>query len=259
MIFESHAHYDDIAFDKDRDKILKSMKEHGVGMIMNISSDFPSIETTLLLIEKFPFIYGAIGVHPCDCKCLTEEKIQWIKEKCKSKKVKAIGEIGLDYYWKETDKDIQKRWFIRQLELAREEGLPVIIHSRDGAEDTLRILKEQKACEIGGVVHCFSYGKEIAEQFLNMGFYFGIGGVLTFPNSKKIKEVVKWLPIERILLETDSPYLTPVPHRGKRNTSYNLVYVAEEISRQKNMTLEEVIEMTERNAKKLFFSQERHG
>lgn len=259
MIFESHAHYDDTAFDKDRDIILKSMREHGVGMIMNISSDFPSIEKTLLLTDKYPFIFGAIGVHPCECKDLTEEMIQSIKEKCKNKKIKAIGEIGLDYYWKKIDKDVQKRWFIRQLELAREEGLPVIIHSRDGAEDTLNILKKQKAFEIGGVVHCFSYGKEVAEQFLNMGFYFGIGGVLTFPNSKKIKEVVKWLPMERILLETDSPYLTPVPYRGKRNTSHNLVYVAKEISRQKNLPLDEVLEMTEQNAKKLFFSQERYG
>lgn len=259
MIFESHAHYDDSAFDKDRDKLLRSMEEEGVGTILNISSDFPSIEKTLLLTEKYSFIFGAVGIHPCDCKDLTEEKIQWIKERCKNKKVKAIGEIGLDYHWKDVDKNVQKKWFMRQLELAREEELPVIIHSRDGAEDTLSILKEQKAFEIGGVVHCFSYGKEVAKQFLNLGFYFGIGGVITFPNSKKIKEAVKWLPMERILLETDSPYLTPVPHRGKRNTSHNLVYVAKEISRQKDLPLDKVIEITEQNAKQLFFRQERFG
>ena len=167
-------------------------------------------------------------------------------------RIVAVGEIGLDYYWDTPEREIQKYWFVRQLELAREVELPVIIHSREAAKDTLEILKAQKAGEIGGVIHCFSYSAEIARECLNLGFYLGIGGVITFPNARKLREVVQEAPLERIVLETDCPYLAPVPNRGKRNSSVNLIYIAEEIARMKSISYEEVVAATFENGKKLY-------
>lgn len=176
----------------------------------------------------------------------------FLREAALQERVVAIGEIGLDYYWDSPKREMQKQWFIRQLELARELALPVIIHSRDAAKDTMEILKEQKAEEIGGVIHCFSYSVEIAREYLNMGFYLGIGGVLTFSNAKKLKEVVEMAPLERLVLETDCPYLAPVPNRGKRNDSLNLSYVAEEIARIKQVAYQEVADITFDNAERLY-------
>ena len=164
----------------------------------------------------------------------------------------AVGEIGLDYHYPEPAVSVQKKWFERQLELAREVKLPVIIHSREAAKDTLDIMQAYHAGEIGGVVHCFSYTKEMAREYLEMDYYFGIGGVITFKNAKKLKEAVQYIPMDRILLETDSPYLSPEPHRGERNSSLNLPYVAEAISELKGISYEEVVESTERNARRLF-------
>ena len=178
--------------------------------------------------------------------------MDWLKHVSGEKKVVAIGEIGLDYYWKEPDPEIQKHWFVRQLQLAREVKLPVIIHSRDAAQDTLDIMKAEKAGEIGGVIHCFSYGTEMAREYLNMGFYLGIGGVVTFNNGRKLKEVVEYMPLDRIVLETDCPYLSPVPNRGKRNSSLNLPYVAEAIGQIKGISPEEVIKITNQNARNLY-------
>ncbi len=255
MIFESHAHYDDEAFDEDRERLLLSLKEHNIGYVLNIASSLSSISTTLALTEKFPFIYAAVGVHPSETGELQDADFVWIKEHCQREKVLAVGEIGLDYYWDNVEKDIQKKWFAKQLVLANEVKLPVVIHSREAAKDTLDIMKAEKTIEKRGVIHCFSYSKEIAKEFLNMGYLFGIGGVVTFQNARKLRECVEYLPMEAILLETDSPYLAPVPYRGKRNCSLYLPQVIAEIARIKGVSEERVTEITEENAKRLFFTE----
>ena len=178
--------------------------------------------------------------------------MEWIRTESADKKIVAIGEIGLDYYWDEPDRAIQKKWFVRQLALAKETGLPVIIHSRDAAKDTLDIMVSEHKGTTGGVIHCFSYETEMAREYLNMGYFLGIGGVLTFKNARKLKEVVEYAPMDRLVLETDCPYLSPVPNRGKRNSSRNLPYIAQEIAKIKGISAEEVVEATCRNAKKLF-------
>lgn len=261
MIFDTHAHYDDEAFDEDRRELLSVMKENGIGTIVNVGASMESSKTTLALSGEYPFIYAALGVHPSETKELNEESMDWIRDNAlchgikNGGKVVAIGETGLDYYWddeEETDRAIQKKWFERQIELAKEVKLPVIIHSREAAKDTYDIAKALHAGENGGIVHCYSYFRELAGEFLKLGFSFGIGGVLTFKNAKKLKEVVEYLPMESILLETDSPYLAPVPNRGKRNSSLNLPYVVQAISEIKGLEEDRVIEITEKNARRLF-------
>lgn len=252
MIFESHAHYDDEDFDKDREELLGSLAEHGIGTVINIGASIAGSEMTVELSERYPFVYGAVGVHPSEVEELTEEGLARLRSLCGREKIVAVGEIGLDYHYPEPAVSVQKEWFERQLELAREVKLPVIIHSREAAKDTLDIMKAHRAEEIGGVIHCFSYAKEMAKEYLDMDYYFGIGGVITFKNAKKLKEAVQYIPMDRILLETDSPYLSPEPHRGERNSSLNLPYVAEAISELKGISYEEVVEITERNARRLF-------
>lgn len=246
MIFETHAHYDDEKFDEDRAELLSSMQENGIGRIINVSANLESLENTRKLMEAYPFIYGAFGLHPDEVGDLNEDVMARMLELCRMEKAVAVGEIGLDYYWDKENHEKQEYWFRRQIALAREEKLPMIIHSREAAADTLRVMKEEKSEEIGGVIHCFSYSVEMAEEYLKMGFYLGIGGVVTFKNAKKIKEVVQMAPMERILLETDSPYLAPVPYRGKRNSSLYLPYVVQEIAELKGISEEEVIETTEK-------------
>ncbi|BBF44651.1 putative deoxyribonuclease YcfH [Lachnospiraceae bacterium KM106-2] len=252
MIFDTHAHYDDKQFDEDREALLASFKEQGIEFVVNVGADIATSKTTIELAKKYPFIYGAIGVHPNEVAELNEEKMQWLKDMTSLEKIVAIGEIGLDYYWKEPEPAIQKQWFERQLELAREVNLPVIIHSRDATKDTVDMMQALKAGDIGGVIHCYSYSKETAKTFLDMGYYFGIGGIVTFNNAKKLKEVVEYLPLESIVLETDCPYLAPVPNRGKRNSSLNLPYVVDEIARIKNIDQETVMNVTMQNAKNLY-------
>ena len=252
MIFESHAHYDDEAFDEDREELLTSLREHGIDIVVNVGASLDSCKVTLQLMKQYPFIYGAMGVHPSETGTLDEENFMWLRKQCAVDKIVAVGEIGLDYHWQEPEVYVQKLWFERQMELAREVKLPVIIHSREAAKDTLDMMQALNAGALGGVVHCFSYTKEMAREYLEMGFYFGIGGVITFQNAKKLKEAVEYIPIENILLETDSPYLAPEPYRGKRNSSLNLPYVAREIAAIKGMTYEEVVEVTEQNAQRLF-------
>lgn len=252
MIIDTHAHYDDKAFDEDREALLESLAGHGIEAVVNIGASIQTTKNTLQLMEQYPFVHGAIGVHPSESAELDENLMTWLKEVSGTPKVVAIGEIGLDYYWDEPEREIQKHWFIRQLSLAREVKLPVVIHSRDAAKDTLDLLNEQKAGEIGGVIHCFSYGVEMAREYLNMGFYLGIGGVLTFNNAKKLKEVVEYMPMDRLVLETDCPYLAPAPNRGKRNSSLNLPYVVKTISGLKGISEEEVIAVTNANAKRMY-------
>ena len=252
MIFESHAHYDDSAFDGDRDALLDSLEENGIGYVINVGASLETTARTIALADRYPFVYGAAGVHPSDSGELTEDSLLWLKGQCAHPKIVAVGEIGLDYYWDKPAREIQKKWFGRQLRMANEVGLPVILHSREAARDTLDIVKAEYAGKAGGVIHCFSYTKETAEEYMAMGFYFGIGGVVTFQNGRKLKEVVEYIPIERIPLETDSPYLAPVPYRGKRNSSLYLPLIAEEIARIKGLDYDKVVETTMRNAKRLF-------
>lgn len=254
MIFETHAHYDDDRFEDDREQLVSSMPEKGIGGIINVGASISSTKTTLALAEKYDFIYAAVGVHPSDIADLNEETYCWLKEQTAREKTVAVGEIGLDYYW-DKEPEVQERqryWFRRQLELAKEAGLPVIIHSRDAAADTMEIMKQAHAKEIPGVIHCYSYSKEMAMEFVKMGYYIGVGGVVTFKNAKKLKETVEALPLERILLETDCPYMAPEPHRGERNDSSYIPFVEAKIAELKGCTVEEVERVTEENARRLF-------
>ena len=252
MIFDTHAHYDDDAFDEDRETLLAQLKAAGIERVVNVGASIHSSHTPLELIEKHDFLYGAIGVHPSETEELNEEWMNWLEEKSHEKKVVAIGEIGLDYHWEEPARDVQKYWFVRQLDLARKVKLPVIIHSRDAAKDTLDIMKAEHAEDIGGVIHCFSYTKEMAREYLNMGFFLGIGGVLTFKNARKLAETVEYAPLDRLVLETDCPYLAPVPNRGKRNSSLNLTYVADQLAAIKGIDRETVEKITWDNARRLY-------
>lgn len=252
MIFDTHAHYDDDAFETDREVLLESLKVAGIAAVMNVAASLKSCRTTLALAETYEWMYGAMGVHPSQTAGLSQKGMDCIKTWCSHEKVRAVGEIGLDYYWEEPDQGIQKEWFVRQLALAREVNLPVIIHSREAAKDTLDIMKREKAGDMGGVIHCFSYSKEIAREYLNMGFFLGIGGVVTFNNAKKLKEVVEYAPLESIVLETDCPYLAPAPNRGKRNSSLNLSYVVNVISEIKGVDREMVMRVTWENGLKLY-------
>ncbi len=251
-IFDTHAHYDDEAFDEDRKELLQELPTRGIGKVVNVGASLSSCRTTIELMEKYDYIYGAIGVHPNETAELNEEYFGWLREQCKREKCVAVGEIGLDYYWDEPDRTIQKEWFARQLQLAKELSLPVVIHSRDAAKDTVDIMTAEKASEIGGVIHCFAYTKETAKIFLDMGFYIGIGGVLTFKNAKKLKETVEYIPLDRIVLETDCPYLAPEPNRGKRNSSLNLPYVITALADMKGITEEEVRQAVWKNAHELY-------
>ena len=252
MIFDTHAHYDDDAFDKDRDVLLKDMKNKGVEFIVNVGASMDSTKKALVLASEYSFIYAAVGIHPSETGELCEEDMQWLKNRASDQKVVAIGEIGLDYYWPEPEKSIQKKWFERQLQLAGETKLPVIVHSREAAKDTLDILKNWKKDLTKGVIHCFSYSKETAGEYLDMDYYFGIGGVLTFKNAKKLIEAVNYIPMNRILLETDCPYLAPEPYRGKRNQSSYIDLVAQKLSEIKNISKEEVLVQTMQNAKEFY-------
>ena len=252
MIFDTHAHYDDEAFNEDRDKLLLSLPENGIEAVVNVGASIQSTKNTLELMKKYSFVYGAAGVHPNETAELNEHLMDWLRHVAGKEKVVAIGEIGLDYYWNQPEPEVQKHWFVRQLDLAREVNLPVIVHSRDAAKDTLDIIKAENARDMGGVIHCFSYSVEMAREYLSMGFYLGIGGVLTFNNAKKLKEVVDYMPMDQLVLETDCPYLSPVPNRGKRNSSLNLPYVVKAVSEIKGISEEEVIAVTRENARRLY-------
>ncbi|MBQ4523047.1 MAG: TatD family hydrolase [Lachnospiraceae bacterium] len=251
MIFETHAHFDDEAYDKDRDTLLKSLNFHGVEALVNVGASMASSRQSIELAKEYPFIYAAVGVHPEQVEELNEDTMKELEEMAKEEKVVAIGEIGLDYYYDDVPKDIQKKWFKEQLNLAVKLKKPVIIHSRDAAQDTMEMMKEYQG-KLTGIIHCFSYSKECADFFVKSGYYLGIGGVVTFSNAKKLKEVVKEVPLNRIVLETDCPYLTPTPYRGKRNSSHYLPYVAEEIAKIREISVVEVIRITNENAKKVY-------
>lgn len=252
MIFDTHAHYDDEAFDEDREALLKSLPENGISHVVNIGASIETTKNTIELTDKYKYIYGAAGVHPSETAELNEENFAWLREILKLPKIVAVGEIGLDYYWDTPDRDTQRIWFKRQMELAKEVGKPMVIHSRDAAQETFDMTLAAGGKDLGGVVHCYSGSLEMAKEYTKMGFYIGIGGVLTFNNAKKLKEVVEHIPIENLVLETDCPYLAPAPNRGKRNSSLNLPYVVEAIAQIKRIEYDEVLEKTNQNAKALY-------
>ena len=252
MIFDTHAHYDDEQFNEDRVELLNSMEEQGVGTIINVSATYNSCRKVIALAKEYPFVYAAVGIHPDEVGSLNEETFAQMKELFKEEKVVAVGEIGLDYYWDNEPREVQKKWFIRQLELARELDLPVLIHSREAAADTMEIMKEH-AKGLSGVIHCYSYSKEMAQEYIKMGFYIGVGGVggademaantvysHTRPDGRNFNTV------------TDCPYMAPEPNRGKRNNSAYIRYVAEKIAELKGITYEEVVEQTEKNARDMY-------
>lgn len=251
MIFDTHAHMDDSWFNEDRRELLESMKDNGVETIVNIAADTKSLKSTIKLVDEYDFVFGALGVHPDEVYDLSEDDYRWIEDNLSHPKIVAVGEIGMDYH-REHDKNVQREAFERQMDIARRNNMPIVVHSRDAANDTYEIMKANNAHDIGGVIHCFSYEKEMARQFLDMNYYIGVGGVVTFKNGRKLKEVVEYTPIDRIVLETDAPYLAPVPFRGKRNDSRYIKYVAEEVARIKNMTYDEVVEVTKQNALKMY-------
>lgn len=253
MIIDTHAHYDDEQFDEDREEILGKMQDAGIGMIMDAGSTILSWDKIVKLTEEYPFVYGAIGVHPDEVGNLDETQFARMERLLDKEKIKAVGEIGLDYYWDKENHDLQKKWFRAQMELAKRTGLPMIVHSREAAADTLEEIRAAQDERLRGVIHCFSYSPEMADEYLEMGYYIGVGGVVTFKNAKKLKEVVKMLPLDRILLETDCPYLAPEPNRGRRNSSLNLPYVAAAIGELKGADADEVIRVTNENAKKMYF------
>ena len=254
MIFDTHAHYDDETFDPDREELLASLPSQGVSLVMNSCANPEHFSRTVELMEKYDYIYGAVGVHPDHADQMSEQVLEEIRRLSRHPKALAIGEIGLDYYWHKEPQEhaLQKKWFRAQMELAREERKPFLVHSREAAQDTLELVREMDAAHMyGGIIHCFSYSLEIAREYLNMGLFLGIGGVVTFKNGRKLKEVVSYAPLEQLVLETDAPYLAPVPYRGKRNHSGYLSGVAETIAELKGISPEEVLEVTASNARRL--------
>ena len=269
-IFDTHAHYDDHAFDEDRKEVLSGLFEQGVGLVMDASAAARNMPQILELTREYDFLYGSAGLHPCETygcgdnlgkavmhgedEIITrdwtagEREEQLIRQMLTQPKIQAVGEIGLDYHYDDTRKDVQKDWFARQIAIAREYAKPVFIHSRDAAADTLDMIRTEKAYENGGIVHCFSYSREVAAACVDLGFLIGVGGVVTYKNARKLKEVVSYLPLESIVLETDCPYLAPSPFRGKRNDSSMIRYTAEAIAALKGVPVQEVIDVTEENA-----------
>ena len=248
-LFDSHAHYYGKEFKDDLHEVLSSMKDNGVDYIVACPSTPEQSKFCLDLSEKYPFIYAAVGIHPQDCGNFDFSEIDTIRELSKHPKCVAIGEIGLDYFYENHPKELQKEWFKRLCILANEVDKPVIVHDRDAHEDTLNILKEYKP---KGVMHCYSGSAETAKELLKLGFYISFTGVITFKNAKKAVEAAKSIPLDRLLIETDSPYLTPEPYRGKRNDSRYVKFVAQRLAEIKGVSLEEITNITTANAKRLF-------
>lgn len=255
-LFDTHAHLYDKAFDKDREDVISRIFKT-LDYVVVPSEDVTTSQKAVALAESYPHIYAAVGIHPQVTKDASEEAMDELADLAKQHpKVKAIGEIGLDYYYLYTDKETQKKWFARQIELAKDLDLPILIHDRDAHGDTLDILKAHKGQKLRGILHCFSGSLETAKELMKLGFYISFAGPVVFPKSLKLKEVAKEIPLDRLLIETDSPYLTPPPHRGKRNDPSNVYYVAQEIARLKEIPLEELIAATTKNARLLYQIEE---
>ena len=237
MIIDTHGHYDDEQFDVDREMLLTNLKERGLKAIVTVGASMQTSENALALAHQYPAVYAAVGVHPDEVGELNDDALARLEEMCHDPKVVAVGEIGLDYHWDVEPREVQQKWFIRQLDLARKVGLLII---------------KEHASDLTGIIHCFSGSKELAAEYVKLGYYIGVGGVVTFKNGKKLKSVVKAIPLTSIVLETDCPYLAPEPNRGKRNESAYIQYVAEEIARLKGISVEEVLTQTEINAEQVY-------
>ncbi|MBB3114092.1 TatD DNase family protein [Paenibacillus phyllosphaerae] len=252
MLIDTHTHLDSHKFDEDRAEVIERARAAGVEILINIGFNRETIPTTIALAEQYEFIYGVVGWHPTDSLDYGPGDLDWIASLCDHPKVVAIGEIGLDYYWDTSPKEVQKRVFREQIELAKQKKKPIVIHNRDAHEDVVSILKESNAKEVGGVMHCYSGSWETAKQCLDMNFYISFGGPVTFKNARVPKEVLAKVPLDRLLIETDAPYLAPHPHRGKRNESAYVRLVAETAAEITGKTLAEIEQITSENARKCF-------
>lgn len=252
MLFDTHAHYNDEQFKEDRNELLSSMPENNVGLIVNPATKCDEFEEIIAMCEKFDFMYGAVGVHPEEVNAFDENSINAIRQAAQHPKIKAIGEIGLDYYWVKDNKELQKDILGKQIDLARELRLPVIIHDRDAHGDTFEVLKEHKVWECGGVFHCYSGSAEMVEQIIEWGMYVGFGGALTFKNAQRPVSAAAAVPLDRLVIETDCPYMAPVPMRGKRNSSLYVQYVAQKLAEIKGVSKEEIERITFENGKRLY-------
>ncbi|RTE08088.1 TatD family hydrolase [Paenibacillus whitsoniae] len=248
MLTDSHTHLNAEQFNEDQAEVIQRALEAGVTRMVNVGFNRETIPSSIELAEKYDFIYTTVGWHPVDAIDMMPGDLEWIEALCKHEKVVAIGEIGLDYYWDKSPKDVQQRVFREQIRLARKLGMPIVIHNRDAHQDILQILKEEKAAEVGGIMHCFSGSWETAKQCLEMNFHISFGGPVTFKNAKQPKEVLAQVPLDRLLIETDAPYLTPHPFRGKRNESAYVRLVAETAAEIRGLSLEELAAITTRNA-----------
>ena len=251
QFFDSHAHYNDEKFDLDRKEILENIYNSGITKLINAGYSLESSKKAIEIANNYDFIFATAGISPNDIEDFKEENLNEIRNLAKSKKVVAIGEIGLDYYWNKENKDLQKKVFISQIKIANELNMPIVIHTREAIYDTLDILKNNK-CNKKGVFHCCPLNIDLVREGLKLGFYISFAGPVTFKNSKNAEEIIKMVPVERMLIETDSPYLSPEPLRGKRNDSRNVKYIAQKIADIKNMKLEEIAEITYKNAEKVF-------
>ena len=252
MLIDSHAHLDDRRFNRDRERLIQNFGKDELEMVINIGADLKSSVDSVKLAEEYDNIYAAVGIHPHSAKEIDESTMDILKSFAGREKVVAIGEIGLDYYYDNSPRDIQREWFKKQLDLAKEVDLPVVIHTRDAAQETFDILKEAQDGSLRGVLHCYSGSLEMALEYIKMGFYISIAGPVTFKNSKESKRVATGVPLDKLLIETDSPYLTPEPNRGKRNEPAYVKYVAAEIAELRGISYEELVAATNRNTKELF-------
>ena len=252
MLFDTHVHLNAEQFNDDLQEVIDRAIAEGVTNMVVVGFDELTINKAIELAEKYDFIHASVGWHPVDAIDMTPEHLDWLKELASHPKVVALGEMGLDYYWDKSPKEIQKEVFRKQIRLAREVKLPIIIHNRDATADIVEILKEENAGEVGGIMHCYSGSVETALECIDMNFYISLGGPVTFKNAKKPKEVAESIPLDRLLVETDCPYLTPHPYRGKRNEPAYVKLIAEEIAGLKGLSFEEIAEATTQNAKKLF-------
>ena len=251
MLFDTHAHMDDLAFQEDREDILEGLADKGVGLVMNPGCSLASSRNAVALAEKYPFVYAAVGSHPDVADEVNEETLEEYRKLCKlHEKVKAIGEIGIDYHYEDIPRERQLKAFRMQMELAREVGLPVIVHEREAHEDGMAVVREFP--DVTGVFHCYSGSAEMARQLVDKGWYIGFTGVLTFKNARKAIETAQAIPIDRIVLETDCPYMAPVPHRGKRNDPGYLCHMAEKLAEVRGLSLEEIHQITFENGKRLY-------
>lgn len=252
MVIDSHAHLDDRRFDRDRDMIIRKLQDNGIELAINIGADLKTSIASVSLAEKYDNIYAVVGVHPHSAKEVDSSTIEILKSFANREKVVAIGEIGLDFYRDNSPRDLQRKWFKEQIKLAKEVNLPVVIHSRDADQEVFDTLKEAQDGNLRGVMHCYSGSAELAMEFIKLGFYISLAGPVTFNNARVPKEVAKAVPLDKLLIETDAPYLTPEPYRGKRNEPIFVKYVAGTIADLKGISYEELAKATNRNTKKLF-------